>query len=99
MPKLLNFTRRLLNSGRDGRRGGSILIMVIAVLVLLALMGTAYISTARIDRQAAPSLNDETPAEVVDTLLPAVEEMVKNAVLTDVYTDTGGLRPVGDTNY
>lgn len=31
-------------------RKGSILVLVVALLVLLALMGTAYLTTVRIDR-------------------------------------------------
>ena len=54
MSNLLAITRRTLF--RRLTRRGSILIMVVAVLVLLALMGTAFISTVRLDRQSAQPL-------------------------------------------
>ena len=39
-------------SPRPRRRSGSVLILVVALLVLMALIGTAWISTARTDRYA-----------------------------------------------
>ena len=73
--------RRLVARGADlrrrGPRRGSILIMVVAVLVLLALMGTAYISTARLDRGAAGPANAQTTDEVIEYLLPTVGDMVR----------------------
>ena len=65
MPKLFAIATRFVPHCLHGRlrsRRGSILIMVVAVLVLLALMGTAYISVARIDRQASIPLNSSTPS-------------------------------------
>ena len=49
-----SFTRLLQRLQRRWRaaRPGSVLILVIALLVLMALMGTAYISTTRIDRSS-----------------------------------------------
>src|SRR5688572_15697068 len=80
--------RRLLMS-----RKGSILIMVVAVLVLLALMGTAYISVARLDRQAAEQINRPNPSEVIDQLIPAIEDTAKRVIVEDVLTLAQGYRP------
>ncbi|HYO10569.1 MAG TPA: hypothetical protein VER17_16495 [Tepidisphaeraceae bacterium] len=100
MPKFITTRFAALRRlpGLRGRRG-SILIMVVAVLVLLALMGTAFISTARIDRQGAVPLNASTVQEVIDGLLPSLKTMAEDAVLNDVTTVTGGYRPAGDLDY
>src|SRR5829696_3320550 len=96
--------RRPLRSRHLRRPRGSILIMVVAVLVLLALMGTAYISVARIDRQSAVPLNSAGPQEVIDQLLPTVRQMAEKVIIEDVLTATGtfsGYRPhvpTGATN-
>ena len=75
---------------RRRTRRGSILILVVAVLVLLALMGTAYMSVARIDRLASGPLNDATPEEVLEQLVPAVKTMVNDTIVKDVNITTTG---------
>jgi hypothetical protein len=58
------------------------MIMVVALLVLMALMGTAYIATARYDRGSA----DQNQSNVqVDLLLESVLNMAKTAVAGDLY--------------
>jgi hypothetical protein len=69
-------------------RRGSILILVIALLVMLALIGTAFISTTRIDRAAAAqgTANTET-----DLFSNSVQNLAVNAIVNDMFT-TGGLQ-------
>src|SRR5947209_5599258 len=65
-------------------RPGSVLIMVVALLVLLALMGTAYISSARIERfSAAASGGQRMLRESSETYATQLFERVKNAIATD----------------
>jgi hypothetical protein len=81
---------------RRQRRRGSILIMVVAILVLLALMGTAFISTARIDRQNA-DLTDPGPP------IDQVKKIAETAILNDLLGTASGYRlaqdAVTDTAY
>src|ERR1700712_2600801 len=65
MKRMLNKLTRTMDNAMDrlqrrfrGSRPGSVLIMVVALLVLLALMGTAYLATARQDRLAAGLIRD-----------------------------------------
>ena len=62
-----NFTKPLFSSatsfcknGAQSRRSGMILLLVIALLVLLALMGTIFILMASTDRQSAYASNGST---------------------------------------
>jgi hypothetical protein len=89
MRKLLNHTRHWIFPRRLSRRG-SILIMVVAVLVLLALMGTAYISTVRLDRQSGAPLLEASPEDVLKELAnEVVPQMAEEVILKDVQTTTG----------
>ncbi len=80
---------RTLNrlQGRFRRaRPGSVLIMVVALLVLMALIGTAYISTARIDRYSAQQNTFNTE---IDLLVQGVINMVDGVLIQDLYKATG----------
>lgn len=81
----------ILSRPRPVARRGSILIMVVAVLVLMALLGTAFISTARIDRAAAADGDVQLP-------LAYVESVATNAILSDVVVGSA-VRPLGNPNY
>ncbi len=73
-------TRRMLNTLQRRMvraRPGSVLIMVVALLVLMALMGTAYITSARVDRYSAQQNSFNTE---VDLLLKAVVEMEQDKI-------------------
>ena len=74
-------------------RPGSVLILVVALLVLMALLGTAFISSARTDRYSAVqhAINTE-----IDLL---VEGMVNQAVAT-ITGDLYGVNPAtGEKQY
>jgi hypothetical protein len=75
--------RRLngLNGRRKSFRRGSVLIIVVALLVLMAVIGTAYVSTARTDRGAAATGSFNTE---IDLLVQGVESMAQNAIVQDV---------------
>lgn len=67
---------------RPGRRG-SILILVVALLVMLALIGTAFISTSTTDRVAAFQHNNNTQADlVVEGLLAVIQSRVGGATIS-----------------
>jgi parallel beta-helix repeat protein len=61
-------------------RPGSVLILVVALLVLLALMGTAFISTSRIDRSSSVQNTFNTE---IDLLLQGVCQVVQQQILTN----------------
>lgn len=58
-------------------KAGSILIMVVGLLVLLALIGTAFLSTSRADRQVSSNAVADTR---IDLLVHGVEEMAKSTI-------------------
>ncbi len=62
-------------------RPGSVLILVVAVLVLLTLMGTAWLSMARTSQFTATSDNFNTQAQQT---LDGVAELVNNLIIADV---------------
>ena len=66
---------------RAGRRG-SVLILVVAVLVLLALMGTAYMITARNDRVASRLYQHNVQ---IDLLVEGVENMCWSVITNPSY--------------
>ena len=69
------------NAARRRRsRYGSVLILVVALLVLMALIGTAWISTARVDRAAAVQHGSNTQ---VDLLVDGVTNMAVARLVAD----------------
>ncbi|MDB5357226.1 MAG: Helix-hairpin-helix motif containing protein [Phycisphaerales bacterium] len=89
MPKLKNPIRRLLDrlQNRFARsRPGSVLVLVVALLVLMALIGTAYITTARTDRFSAQqnALNTQ-----IDLLLQGVINMAEASMTTSAHQQAG----------
>ena len=72
-------------------RAGSVMIMVVALLVLLALMGTAYVTTARLDRLGSAPLTfqatlDDTLTELLQTQVDALQQRI----MADKEYQTGG---------
>src|SRR4051812_22149104 len=63
-------------------RRASIMIMVVALLVLMALLGTAYIATVRTDRRGT---SDNADNVQVDLLIEGVLNMCKSAVAGDLF--------------
>src|SRR5581483_874159 len=72
-----SLSRRLRQS-----RPGSVLILCVALLVLLALIGTAMISTTRVDRYSAVQHTNNTE---VDLLVEGVKAISESAVVTDLW--------------
>src|SRR3954467_12349041 len=97
--KTSNPFRRLLDAAqRRFRRArpGSVLIMVVALLVLLALIGTAAMSTARLDpMSSAPNVKNVQ----VDMYAESLKNIVVGEVVADLFnTGNGGYRDVMGTN-
>ncbi|HVT88228.1 MAG TPA: hypothetical protein VHD56_05205 [Tepidisphaeraceae bacterium] len=63
-------------------RPGSILILVVVLVVLLALMGTAILSSTRSDRY---TVQEHTSNTQIDLLVEGVKEMSKAAIVGDLY--------------
>src|SRR4051812_41961827 len=74
---------------RRNRKSGSIMIMVVALLVLMALIGTAYIATARIDRGSAVQNADNVQ---IDPLVQSVLNMCKTSVWGDAFDGNNNYR-------
>src|SRR3954469_20398480 len=75
---------RLLDAvqGRFRRaRPGSVLILVVALLVLMALIGTAYITSAGADRE--PSATNVAPTEV-ELLVDGVKNLAVDQLVRQV---------------
>ena len=80
-----NPVRRLLDAVQRRfvrSRPGSVLILVVALLVLIALAGTALISTARVDRYAVAQHSANTQ---IDLLVEGVVRMTKAALIDDLF--------------
>ncbi|HEV8378695.1 MAG TPA: hypothetical protein VGP99_07580, partial [Tepidisphaeraceae bacterium] len=78
-------------SHRNHRRPGSIMIMVVALLVLMALIGTAYIATARYDRGSAAQNADNVQ---IALLVQSVLNLCKTSVAQDLFDGNGNYRPI-----
>ncbi|MCY2953405.1 MAG: hypothetical protein NTU53_15720 [Planctomycetota bacterium] len=70
-----------ITPGSRRRSRGSILVIVVAVLMMIALIGTAYIATARLDRYAAQdhvrlTQNEATRESYVDQVAALVQRTV-----------------------
>jgi hypothetical protein len=63
-------------------RRGSILILVVALVVLLALMGTAYLSSTQSERYTSQQTAVNTQ---VDLVLQGVDDQVRKAIVADLY--------------
>ncbi|MGB7156604.1 MAG: hypothetical protein WBD40_00975 [Tepidisphaeraceae bacterium] len=76
-------------------RSGSVLILVVALLVLMALLGTAFISTTRIDRYGSA----QNAANVqIDLLVEGVRNLVLSQLVDDLKdTTTTQYRPANLT--
>jgi hypothetical protein len=71
------------------QRRGSVLIMVVTLLVLLAIMGTAYLVTVRTDRVSSIQSTHSTQ---VDLVVQSVAAMVEEEIRSGVF-DGGLYRP------
>jgi len=78
-------------SRRNHSKNGSIMIMVVALLVLMALIGTAYIATARIDRGSASQNADNVQ---IGLLIDSVLNLCKTSISGDLFDGNGNYRPV-----
>ena len=76
-------------------RRGSVMILVIALLVLLALIGTAFITTTQTDRYATTMHDYNTQ---IDLLVQGVVELSQDAIVKDVFSN-GVFRPNGYNNW
>jgi Tfp pilus assembly protein PilX len=75
----------------QGTRRGTVLIMVVALLVLLALMGTAFIATARMDRLSAGQVKQLTSwQEIADSLAQQALSIAGTWIAGDPQTFTSG---------
>lgn len=70
-------------------RRGSVLILCVVLIVVLALIGTAMLSRARIDRAAAVQHSNNTE---VDMLVDGMLNIAQGVILADLY-DNGVFRP------
>src|SRR5947208_2386890 len=76
LARLLDAAQRRFSRARPG----SVLVMVVALLVMLALIGTAAMSTARLDRMSSVQ-------HVKNTQLDIMADGVKNMAIADVVAD------------
>src|SRR5687767_11356333 len=72
------------------RKRGSVLILVVALLVLMALIGTAFMTTARTDLYSATQHGYNTQ---VDLLVEGVVSLSQDALLKDILIGNVNFRP------
>lgn len=70
-------------------RPGSVLILTVVLVVLLALLGTALLSTTRTDRYTA---TQNTANTQIDLLVEGVKNLAKSAIVNGLYGTNGGAR-------
>src|SRR3954462_6973051 len=70
-------------------RPGSVLILCVALLVLLALIGTAMISTTRVDRYSSVQHTSNTQ---VDLLMEGMKQVAVSAIVGDLW-NSGTFNP------
>lgn len=90
--KIAKPVRRLLDRAQKRfvrSRSGSVLILVVALLVLMALIGTAFMTMAQFDRASAVQHSFNTE---VDLLLDGVLNQVKGTITNDIFS-SGTFRP------
>jgi len=79
---MLKWIKKLRGSLRRSR--GSVLVIVVAILMMIALIGTAYIATARLDRYAAQEHVRITQAEIGrEQYAEYVQRLVLKAIVDD----------------
>ena len=96
-----NFTKPLFSSATSlcknsvqSRRSGMILLLVIALLVLLALMGTIFILMASTDRQSAYASNGSTSLNFAQQgVINTVRGLMLNQTLDQPVSQTGVILP------
>lgn len=96
MSRLINrfrLRRRLATRLRNARPG-SVLILVVALLVLMALIGTAWLTTAREDRYGSQQNSYNTQ---VDLLVKAVINLAQSAISDDLFGADGYRATPGTT--
>lgn len=76
-------------------RPGSVLILVVALLVLMALIGTAYITMAQSDRYAAQQHTYNTQ---IDLLVESVVNLAKGVFTRDMFDANGHFKSAGTFN-
>ena len=80
MPKIRNQIRQVMremDAGSANVRPGSVLILVVVLLVLMALLGTAFLVTARNDRVATRLYSHNVQ---IDMLLDGVEHLAMGVI-------------------
>src|SRR6476660_4412791 len=91
-------TRLLQNMQKrfSAARPGSVLILVVTLLVLMALIGTAYIATTRTDRYTSAQHVKNTQ---IDLLVDGVVNQVTSAVNGDLHSENPvAFRPPNDVS-
>ena len=94
MSHLNRITDRIQRRFRSARPG-SVLILVVALLVLMALIGTAFISSARTDRYGAAqhAINTE-----IDLLIDGMVNQTVGVITDDLYGVAGGVKQYRPTD-
>src|SRR5215471_9207136 len=81
-PTLLRHPVRSLTRRLRRSRPGSVLILCVALLVLLALIGTAMISTSRVDRYSSVQHTNNTE---VDMLVEGAKAIAQSVIVNDLW--------------
>ncbi len=94
MRKILSIVRFSPNRWFRQMRSGSVLILVVALVVILALLGTAFVATARLDRANAGS---PVGAPLISAQLQALQNEICKHIANGLYDQSTGVpiyRPV-----
>jgi hypothetical protein len=97
-------TRKPHSARRTAHRRGNVLILVVAVLVLMVLIGTAYIQAARNDRAATAMMNNSNIDMAIDAEIARIASLIRADVISDTGDmldglDGGGNKNISDAGY
>lgn len=90
--------RNIKSEKPDRRRRGNVLILVVAVLVLMVLIGTAYIQAARNDRAATSMMNSSNIDLAIDAEIARIASLLKADVVSNGGDMLDGLDGDGNKN-
>ena len=81
MPSLPRIFRNVLRASSRSRRG-SVLLLVVAVLVLMAILGTSYLQVARVQRLGIQEFEGDIDA-VMNSVLIRIENQLRDDLLDE----------------
>lgn len=75
---------------------GSVLVMVIGLLTLIAMLGSMFLLVSRLQRRTADALDAAAPDSLIEGIVDQVKAQMLADLHIDVYDDKGDTNPAND---